>query len=130
MEYAKSLIKRKVEEDNGADPDAENATIRDSHLFESEYGSPPRTASDWSVIEDTSDGSRGSNSKRPSLDHRQSSGKVDASTQIKRSSSKRRSLVSNVLSVLPDALSSPTRPKAARTQSSPPTSPGPINTVI
>lgn len=123
MDYARSLIKHKTEGAGDA-VDAENATIRDSHIFDSEGGSPPRSASDWSMLEDNSDSSPvSSSSKRQSLDRRTSSGKADRPGIAKRSS-----LVANVLSALPDVLTphalsphppSPSRPKAHRLPSSP-----------
>lgn len=123
MEYALSLVKHRNNEGAEEDVDPENATIRESQLIDSETGSPPRSASDWSMLEESSDHSRHPSGKRLSLDRRRSSGKAERS-----SDPKRRSLVQNVLSALPDVLTphvlsphptSPTRPKAARSTSSP-----------
>ncbi|EIN13395.1 UDP-Glycosyltransferase/glycogen phosphorylase [Punctularia strigosozonata HHB-11173 SS5] len=117
LEYARSLIKRRADEDVGSD--AENATIRESlealpdpqspESVASSYGSGPRASSDWSVIS-------GDDGTPSSLTSRRSSyggdGRLDRPQLPKRNS-----LAAAVLSVLPSPAA--IRPRTPRSTSSP-----------
>jgi hypothetical protein len=123
MDYARSLIKRQGPDDE-PNVEAENATIRDLQRgpspaddeADSLYDSPP-PSSDWSMIEEGDHSRSSPSSRRPSVDRRRSTG----GRAERPSMSKRSSLVAGVLSVLPDALSSPPRPTPPRSTSSPST---------
>jgi sterol 3beta-glucosyltransferase len=96
MDYARSLIKRKADETAA---EGEGATIREAHGHGDES---PSYESDWDVVEDSDSPERsGEPSRRASLARRASSKEPAERPALP----KRTSIMSNMLSALPDALS-------------------------
>jgi sterol 3beta-glucosyltransferase len=96
MDYARSLIKRKADETAA---EGEGATIREAHGHGDES---PSYESDWDVVEDSDSPERsGEPSRRASLARRASSKEPAERPALP----KRTSIMTNMLSALPDALS-------------------------